>query len=355
MLITGCGSPFPAATDMNTPLPPAPIYESATPFATQNLQTPTIQPSPTPLPTYTPLLPPQPPQFSSSFSESVLLFDESSNAYRVQFPTNATRVEVNGNVSPNTEKRYVLSAMQGQTMAVWLQGYYPNLKVSSADGKTLSRPRCLDCSSSSDYIKFWRGTLPATQDYLFTVTPLPSDSSEEDFTLYIAIAPLGVNSQSFDYRDEQNGFALRYADDFAPSLYDSDYFGNTPEVLRLNLIDDGYYTNTTLHEAAVAIGVSPDISLCNSGSNTPIHITSTDSIDINGFAFTRVTGSDPSAGGYEQLIFHRIVHNNMCYEITYHIRAGNISPYYGTSVVEFDHDAVMNRMEDILASFTFIN
>ena len=150
--------------------------------------------------------------------------------------------------------------------------------------------------------------------------------------------------------------ALRYADDFAPSIYPFE-FGNTPGVLKLDFIDDGYYSNTTLTEALVGIGVSPDPGLCNSSVKVFAPKLNADSIDVNGIHFTRIATYGAGAGSMDEVIFHRVVHNNKCYEIVYAIHSVNIGNYLGTgaNVVEFDRQAVMKRMEDILASFTFIN
>jgi len=211
LMITACASPLlaaPVATEANTPLPAAPIRPNDIPSAVPTLPTPTFKPLPTPfpiIPTFTPL-PPQPVRTLFSIPESALTFDQGANAYRIQFPSNATRVDIGGHMGPEGEKRYVLSAMQGQIMAVWMQavkggGYF---EVMSADSKMLSRQRCPSCSINDEYLDFWRGALPATQDYVFTVKL----TAGQDFRLYVAIAPLGEKSQSFDYRDEQNGFAL---------------------------------------------------------------------------------------------------------------------------------------------------
>jgi hypothetical protein len=116
--------------------------------------------TPTPAPTATPIPPPA--------------------AQRIRFAQGATSVTVWGYVDSATPARYVLRALEGQTMSVRLftqQGYPARLTIHSAQG---------DFLGSANVGETWSGKLPASQDYELEVQS-PADSPGANFILWVEI------------------------------------------------------------------------------------------------------------------------------------------------------------------------
>ena len=98
---------------------------------------------------------------------------------------------------PERSKTYSISASKGQIMSVSIhQGWegdraYIPMQITGADGTVLCPPlENTDC-------EFWRGVLPATQDYFVKVMPV---NDIMNFTMRVAINPPGVAAQSFQYK-----------------------------------------------------------------------------------------------------------------------------------------------------------
>jgi hypothetical protein len=121
-------------------------------------------PAPTPTPIPTPIPTPVP----------------TPTVQRVTFPAGATSVTVTGYAGGSTYMRYVLRALRGQTMTVYLTTYhaYPQtVTIRDSHGNFMG---------SANSGQQWSGYLPATGDYYLDVQA-PPGALGDTFSLYIQI------------------------------------------------------------------------------------------------------------------------------------------------------------------------
>ena len=308
---------FPAAT----PTLPA----TSTPLPTGTLP-PTSTTVPSPIPTARPSYP-------------TLTFDSALNAYRIEFGAGGTWVQFHGNLGGSDQTlRYVLSAMKGQEMGISLVESWPFYVNVSNSGNVVGNEKIER--------PFWRGTLPATGDYIITV----KTQMEGDFTLRVSINPPGNAHQYFDVNHQNPPFQLRYSDEFSPTTYipGGDFKGSP--VQTLNFINSDFYGPiTNLSEAYFLVNTVDDLPTCTQ-VNSPETLLGEKTFNGNTFTQSQFTGV--AAGNiYEQLFFRALI-NNTCYEIVFFMHSGNIGNYTPGTVVEFDRAALVQKFEEILATFT---
>lgn len=102
------------------------------------------------------------------------------SAERVRFPPGATGVTLSGYVDSYTPARYVLRALRGQTMTVYLSSLYgTNTAVVVRD----ERGYFVGAANQGES---WSGYLPATGDYYVEVQA-PRDNASDHFSLWIEI------------------------------------------------------------------------------------------------------------------------------------------------------------------------
>jgi hypothetical protein len=101
-------------------------------------------------------------------------------AERIRFPRGATSVTLTGYVDSYSPVRYVLRALRGQTMTVYLSTLYGNttsVTVRDEEG---------DFLGSAGQGQSWSGYLPATGDYYVEVQA-PRENVGDHFSLWIQI------------------------------------------------------------------------------------------------------------------------------------------------------------------------
>jgi hypothetical protein len=326
------------ACGLSSPFGNAQVVDTKTPESTTNAHvslspspvlTGSVVESPTPVYTITPLhsLPDATPVGTNN---------------RIEFPPGGTWAEVGAYLDKGASIIYVLSAMQYQVMGVSIaQMGFGTLEVSSAAGMLT------DPATSKP---FWRGTLPATQDYSITVRAYQAG----DFKMRVTINPPGNANQYFEYRNEDNSTSFNYSDEFAPVLpYPVALDSRNPPSLTLFLINPDFYTRTNLYEAEVVYGETVD----NENNATCIQPVSpfetmSGQETINGFQFTVSEGADAGAGNLYDRLYYRTVYDNSCYEFILYLHSGNIYNYEPGTVVEFDREIIVHKFKEILSTFT---
>ena len=290
---------------------------------------------PTPTPVPTPTLEPTP--------TPNVAYDPQAQADRIKFAPYATWVDLNSTISTNGEKRFVLSAMQYQTMSVSiLQGPPFAVEVAGADKKSLT--------GANNPQPYWRGGLPSTQDYFVTVT----SQVEGPFTLRIAINPPGLANQYFEYVDPHYAVALGYSDEFAPTTWQMPFSTKGAPLVTLYFINPDYYFPTTnLNEAALVLTATTDPSLVSTCTQPSAEMaeTVTGQVTINGYTFTRSEFSGAAAGNRYDQIFYRAVAQDKCFEVIFLIHSSNIQNYPAGTVVEYDRVRLLHKFEEVLATF----
>lgn len=107
---------------------------------------------------------------------------------RVQFPSGATAVTLNGSVTAPNQVCYVLKALAGQEMTVSITsaGNAANFLVSAVDIGAIGG---FPLKRLENEARSWTGPLPATTDYLICVAVVLGSAS---FSLDISIPPLSA-------------------------------------------------------------------------------------------------------------------------------------------------------------------
>ncbi len=305
------------------PLPATPTIAST---PTQFIQVPTLTPQPTP---------------------------QADQQNVIQFDIGGTWLDVPDYLNSGASKTYILNAMQGQIMSVsvlaenrpGIWGYFP-IEITGSNGQFL----CPVVENTE--CTFWRGVLPASQDYFITVK---SGGELTRYTLRVAINPPEKAEQIFQFNDPVTGLALTYSDQFAPVLPRSTANNKIDLEFALQFIDTDSYINTNLDEAYFLLSSTSNqqkVATCtdpNPNGGAPEEPNG--SVNINGYSFVRSSASDAGAGNiYEQDIY-RTVNKNVCYEVIFFIHYSNIANYEPGIVHEFDMHGLLQKFNGILSTF----
>jgi hypothetical protein len=322
----------------------APVVETA-PEPVQVIQsTPTVVPSPTftALPTIVP-----PTEAFPTYTPPTV---EAGQPIEIRFPVNGTYVDRTDNIVSGGSKTYSLNAMQGQVMSVSVLPQADaastiSMQIKGADGSVLC-PK-----SAEEQCLFWRGMLPASQDYFITLTP---DGNGLQFVMRVAINPLNMGFQYFDFKSP-TGFSLTYPDTFAPALPVPGNYKTDPE-LTLQFIESELYEKTNLSEVYLFVSSTSDaqtVATCtepNQSGGGPEYPAGNEV--INGITFSHSTSEGAGAGNFYQQQIYRTVRQNTCYEVIYYIHSTNVGNYAPGTVTEFNRDAVMRNLQAVLSMFT---
>lgn len=269
--------------------------------------------------------------------------------YPLHFGPNGTYVDVIDSVQGGSSKTYSVRATKGQLMSVSIHQNeettwtYITMRILGADGSVLCADEC----------EFWRGALPATQDYFVTVMP-SADAS--DFVMRLAINPPGVETQSFLYENKYRNASFSYTDLFAPALFPGAPMYRISPELSLRYIDTQSYENTNLIEAYLLFGSSTDsqtLAACTEPITLDAGETVTGELMIDSVSFTKTESSGVGAGNIYEQIHYRAAQDGTCFEFTYFIHYGNIGNYDPASVTDFDRDALVQQFDEVLSTFTF--
>jgi len=326
--LAACAAPVQTPVVENTALPftPIPTFTAEVPTATV-IQS-TLQQT-ADLPTQTP----------------PAVISGQSNVIR--FPANGTYADVVDSIATGASKTYSVNAMQGQMMSVSILPQADaastiSMQIKGADGSVLC-PKVAD-----EQCLFWRGMLPASQDYFITLTP---DGEGLQFVLRVAINPLGMGFQYFDFKSA-TGLSLTYPDTFAPALPVQGNYKTEPE-LTLQLIESELYEKTNLSEVYLMVSSTAEaqtVATCtepNQNGGGPEYPVG-DEV-INGLTFVHSTSEGAGAGNFYQQEIYRTVQNNVCHEVIYFIHSTNASNYTPGTVTEFNRDEVMRNLQAVLS------
>jgi hypothetical protein len=329
--VLACNLGAPKQTDPETlpspTLEPQPTTETPAPVV------PSATPSPLPTGTFTATLPP-----ARLSLESNPVTDEN----RIQFPTGGTWVEVGTHLEEGDSIKYVLTAMKGQVMSVSVKQSWP-FSVEVADSTAL-------LTEPNHERPFWRGTLPASQDYFITV----KTQAAGNFTMRVAINPPGKANQYFDYKNRQETVTLRYSDEFASTTYiPAGEFKGVPTLVLEFIRPDFYSPTTNLGEACFLFSAMENTETVDTCTQPlPQLETVTGRKTFNGYDFTQSEAIGVGAGNIYDQVIYRTVYDSICYEVVFYMHSGNIGNYPPGTVVEFDRAALVQKFEQILSTFT---
>jgi len=320
-------TPTPKATEeVLTP------FQTATPFITTERSA-----TPSAFPTFTPTVTP-----------AALPTVQPSGVYTIQFPPNGTWLDVPGEIAARATRRYVLSALKNQIMSVSIlpdasEQWAPiEMEIKGADGTIL-------CPTQNYGCHFWRGSLPASQQYYINLTS-PVASS---YNLHVVINPPGRAKQFFDFVDPQGSFSVSYSDEFVLTRFQGAEVYKFLPSLTLEYIDTPQYVPTNLVEAYFMAGSSPDPEVV-ANCTQPVSFGGPETIvgteTVNGVSFTKSEGGGVGAGNIYEQIYYRTVYNERCYEITYFIHYGNIGNYVSDEVKEFDRETLLESFDETLST-----
>lgn len=267
----------------------------------------------------------------------------------IHFAPNGTYVDVTDSIALHASKTYAIFAQKGQIMSVSVyQGDQVNwtvipLKIEGADGTTL-------CPVKADTpCIFWRGILPATQNYYVTLTPMIEVTN---FILRVAIDPFGSAAQSFDYTSNDQHVAFQYSDEFAPVRYTEMHLYKFEPELTLQLINTQSFTGTNLLGAYFIFGSASDANSVKDCFKPPAFAQSETvegQVSINGVKFIRshFGGASDMA---EESIYRTVMHNT-CYEVRYFVEHRSVSLFPpDLHIQEYDHEALAKKFQSIFST-----
>jgi hypothetical protein len=338
VFLSACAAPVPAAVVENTALPVEAVSFTPTPVPTSTAE---IQPAPQP--TLQAII--QPTESFPTFTPPTALPGKPNE---IKFSANGTYADITDSIVAGGSKTYSLNAMQGQIMSVSIlpqagAASTISMQIKGADGSVLC-PKLAD-----EQCLFWRGALPASQDYFITLTP---DGEGLQFVMRVAINPPGKEFQYFQYSNSATGISLTYPDTFAPALPVLGNYKADPE-LTLRLIDSELYEKTNLSEVYLMVSSTAEaqtVATCtepNQSGGGPEQIIGNEV--INGLTFVHSTSEGAGAGNYYQQEIYRTVQNNACHEVIFFIHFTNASNYTPGTVTEFNRDAVMQNLQAVLS------
>lgn len=266
----------------------------------------------------------------------------------IQFAPDGTYADIIDSIKAGESKTYSVRAMKGQVMSVSFrlndetEWAYITLRIIGADGSLLCVDDC----------QFWRGALPATQDYFVTLIPA-ADASE--FMMRVAVNPPGAATQSFVYENKYRNATLSYTDVFAPASLQGAPMYRIPPELTLQYIDTQSYTDTNLIEAYLLFGSSTDsqvVATCTEPVVLDAAETVVGEVTFNRVTFTKTESSGVGAGNVYEQTHYRAARNDTCFEFTYFIHYGNIGNYDPSTVTEFNREALLQSFDEVLSTFT---
>jgi len=298
------------------------------------------------LPTESPTAkPPTFPTFTSTALPS------SEDPYPIHFVANGTFIDIVDSIPAGKSKTYSINATGGQIMSISIrqssegEWTYISMQIIGADGTML-------CPLSvSTECTFWRGILPSSQDYFVTITPV---ADALNFTMRVAINPLGMTTQSFHYLAESGNVSFSYTDEFAPVRFTEIPVSKVTPEIALQYIDTQAYTKTNLLEAVFLFGSTTQSDIVQSCTQ-PASLGGPESVvgnvNINGIDFTRSEAIGVAAGNIYEQIYHRAVLHGVCYEVIFFVHSANIGVYGPDSgVKEFERAVLLQRFEDIIST-----
>jgi hypothetical protein len=266
----------------------------------------------------------------------------------IRFAANGTYADVTDSIATGASKTYSLNAMQGQVMSVSILPQASaastiSMQIKGADGSVLC-PKFAD-----EQCLFWRGALPASQDYFITLTP---DGEGLQFVMRVAVNPPDRGFQYFDFKSA-TGLSLTYPDTFAPALPVQGNYKTEP-VLALQLIDSELFEKTNLSEVYLMLSSTSDVGIAatctepnQKGGGGPEYPAGEEV--VNGLPFVHTTAEGAGAGNFYQQEIFRTVYNSACHEVIFFIHSTNVGNYAPGTVTEFNRDAVMQNLQAVLS------
>ena len=160
------------------------------------------------------------------------------------------------------------------------------------------------------------------------------------------------------YTSEKYGFEMSYPPDFA-EREEIPLTVIQGAVVRLSLVNRGYYDGTNLVEASLFVGVTPKGEcfsrwLGDTPSNSSGNEGLSDKRDIAGVTFTRTSFWEGAVGNQYGLITYSATHAGNCYRLALFIHSINIQVYDPGSVSEFDRASVMRLFDQVISTFRFL-
>lgn len=155
------------------------------------------------------------------------------------------------------------------------------------------------------------------------------------------------------YHNQDFGFELRYPPDFRVGMDcpTEGLFVNPTVALRL--VDDATYTGTNLFDACVTVKAQQiegtSLSCVNPENPQEKQL---GEVSINNLLFSIYTSSDVGLGHIYDLTYYRATHADTCYEVTLFLHYANPGVYAPGTIIEFDREDVVNKLQQVLQSFT---
>ena len=244
-------------------------------------------------------------------------------------------------------KVFSIYALEGQIMQVVVRSETgtPALEVFSPSGEGLA--------VADPARPFWREILPATGEYRLVVL---SEWEPVDFELAVLVAPPGETVWWTSYHDERYGFELDYPDTFVLGYADSTGgIADTTVVLSIPYIEKTAFEATNLRSADLSVHVGESPAALDGCLEVAPYEEGLAERTLDGVPFAGSWFGDAGAGNFYETRTYRAIHMDTCFKIVLILHSSNIAMFGSdTNIVEFDRAGVLEKLEEVLATFTFI-
>jgi hypothetical protein len=126
-------------------------------------------------------------------------------------------------------------------------------------------------------------------------------------------------------------------------------------LLAMVIIPRSIEPKTNFSEAIFTVGSSADtteVASCLKPLNGEVDM---GTVNIKGKTFTKLSLGDAGAGNYYDTTSYRIVRNGQCYAIEHTIHSTSLAAYEPSQGIrEFDRGRIVGMLEEIAASFSFL-
>ncbi len=120
-------------------------------------------------------------------------------------------------------------------------------------------------------------------------------------------------------------------------------------------IPDTVQPSTNFRDAVFRVGTSNNVQAMKECLTPTNGERAKGTVVINGVTFNKLTLTDAGAGNFYDTTSYRAIRNNQCYAVEYTIHSTNIGNYDpNQGIKEFDTQAMVGTLEDMVQSFAFV-
>lgn len=153
------------------------------------------------------------------------------------------------------------------------------------------------------------------------------------------------------YEDAEYDFQFDYPANYIFNDTDEIYMFLTENPLLSVSVPSEEFSGTNLSEAQFIVGASEDENIMAKCEEKQAGEEDLGEKIINGRFFRVFQRADSAAGNLYDSMLYRLLDDDVCYEIALLLHSGNIGNYEPGTVLEFDKEEILKKLEEILKTF----